>query len=547
MIIPTNSVGFPSKLSGSISRANGVKSITHIFSDAKVPETVAPPGLRIHDGFFNQTVDHFGSQKGINGSWFNQYYMISDSYYKQGGPVFFFIAGEDVADSSFLTGGVGSILSSLMPRYNGLAVSLEHRFYGANAPNSTGRSVPTADLSPTSLQLLTSEQAIEDMAAFVEQFPRTFPQYNTSNTTKWIAIGGSYPGALSAWFIEKHPTLIHAAHASSAPVLLENNFWRYSYAVDAGMTFESNLIYGNSNACMKGWTTAVKALDSAITSLQSNATALKHFQSFFWLSQITNAYDFAQIVTTVFATTVQYYPQDDLFYSTAAVADDGTPNNVTLLAVACSGKYFPAFVDPASSESILLKTLQNFTIARLKASGISGDSDPAVAIQNTVAITDWSYLGAAEYLWTYQACNEFGYGQVAQPLTAAGLIEDWSVYSQFYNVSAYESDCQVLGLKSNKTAIGGGNYGGLNISTPNIMWVNGQYDPWHWLSNFATAPNPKLQTSFLYENGSHCNDLWGPIKVTGASAAIGGWPHVTQSYEDEFFEKIFAQYDVWIN
>lgn len=43
--------------------------------------------------------------------------------------------------------------------------------------------------------------------------------HRVSNTSKWITIGGSYPGALSAWFRSKYPHLTVGAIASSGVIL----------------------------------------------------------------------------------------------------------------------------------------------------------------------------------------------------------------------------------------------------------------------------------------------------------------------------------------
>jgi len=65
---------------------------------------------------------------------------------------------------------------------------LEHRFYG--------QSVPKNDLSTDNLRFLSVEQALADLNRFSEEYKKTL----TTKKNPWIAVGGSYPGALSAWY-----------------------------------------------------------------------------------------------------------------------------------------------------------------------------------------------------------------------------------------------------------------------------------------------------------------------------------------------------------
>ncbi|KAJ3065649.1 Thymus-specific serine protease, partial [Rhizoclosmatium hyalinum] len=491
-------------------------NVVDSISQANLPPQVAPAGLPVKQGYYKQTVDHFGNQKGVNGTHFDQLYFIQEAFYKSGGP------GESQADDGNLKGIVGSILSWLLPRYGALGVSLEHRFYGTSA-DTPGRSTPTADLSLESLKLLTADQAIEDIAEFITNFPTLFPEYKLTSTTKWISIGGSYPGALSAWLRQQHPELIYAAHASSAPVNLVEDFWRFSYALDQGMTFQANNQFHNGNTCMKGWTRAVKAFDEYITANLKNPAALKSFKSKFWLSQLENTGDFATYVTSTMGGTVQYF------------ADLRHIGNKTTLETICDGQVNPAFTNPKANDAELLATLQSFTIQRSKQARIKGDNDPTI-------LAYYATTGGpvADNLWAYQSCNQYGYFQTGQPLKS-GLIESYSVYSQYNNVEYNEWICKYQGVTKKNDSIPASikkevtYWGGLNIEQDNILWVNGQYDPWHWLSNYDVAYEG--QGSLLYANASHCNDLWGPTSK---------WPVVSDAYSKSFWDQIFATYDKWI-
>jgi len=59
---------------------------------------------------------------------------------------------------------------------------------------------------------------LKDIAFFIEELKRN-KLYNISPANSWITIGGSYPGALSAWFRSKYPHLTVGALASSAVIL----------------------------------------------------------------------------------------------------------------------------------------------------------------------------------------------------------------------------------------------------------------------------------------------------------------------------------------
>ncbi|ORY47741.1 peptidase S28 [Rhizoclosmatium globosum] len=368
--------------------------------------------------YFRQKVDHFGEMQGVNGTWFNQYFLLVDDYYKPGGPVFLFIGGEAAIKTVEMQRGLPLELAQ---QYNGLLLHLEHRFYGSEV---NGRSVPTADVNLPSLSLCTSQQAIEDLAYFVQSFPSQYRKYNLTRETKWISIGGSYPGALSAWLRQKYPNLIYAAHASSAPVLALENFWRYSYAVGEAFDY-----FSGSKSCMNGWTRAIQAMDQKMADINTYQNMLSFQSNFFSepLSQLMYPADFASQVSMMIATTAQYGPN----YQTFTLPNG---NKTRMLNALCDGKLFPAFTNRNATSTILLSSLQNLTkayYASIETSARKRRRDGQVA-------GSWHF-------WWYQICNEFGYWQVAQPLDdPIQLLQSYSVYSQEITVDYFRLVCQTM-------------------------------------------------------------------------------------------------------
>lgn len=66
------------------------------------------------------------------------------------------------------------------------------------------------------MKYLNSQQALRDLAYFIDRV-KVNELYGITNNP-WISVGGSYPGALSAWFRYKYPHLVIGALSSSGVV-----------------------------------------------------------------------------------------------------------------------------------------------------------------------------------------------------------------------------------------------------------------------------------------------------------------------------------------
>ena len=73
------------------------------------------------------------------------------------------------------------------------------------------------------LRFLNSEQGLSDLAYFIQYIIKN-KKHGVDSQNKWITVGGSYAGAMSAWFRSKYPHLTVGAIGSSGVVLAVEDF-----------------------------------------------------------------------------------------------------------------------------------------------------------------------------------------------------------------------------------------------------------------------------------------------------------------------------------
>lgn len=130
--------------------------------------------------------------------------------------------------------------------------------------------MPNGDLSTANYRYLTVQQALADLKHFKESYQR---ELGAEDANQWIAIGGSYPGALSAWFRVAYPDTTVASLSSSGVVQPVYKFHQFDeqVALAAGPScadvlrlttaeFEKEIASGNAtkvkgSSALKSWLT----------------------------------------------------------------------------------------------------------------------------------------------------------------------------------------------------------------------------------------------------------------------------------------------------
>ncbi|KAG6846633.1 hypothetical protein H0H93_012724, partial [Arthromyces matolae] len=260
-------------------------SASHHFLRPSVPKAPlhdpSSPVIRPNDGkelapydtvnYFDQLIDHNNASLGT----FKQRFWHTYEAYQPGGPIILFMPGEFNAESmtGYLTNR--TISGMIAAQQNGSVVVLEHRFFGL--------SNPLPDLSAESLQLLTIQQAIDDLAYFSQNVHLPMPNGDklTSDLNSWVLVGGSYAGALTSYTMVNKPGVFQAAYSSSAPVETIMDYWTYFEPIRLNMP----------QNCSADAQAVISYIDSVLDG--GNATAIQGVKDNFGLGGIVHLDDFA--------------------------------------------------------------------------------------------------------------------------------------------------------------------------------------------------------------------------------------------------------------
>ncbi|KAE9549786.1 hypothetical protein FO519_006994, partial [Halicephalobus sp. NKZ332] len=222
LVASVNSLFIPGFING--------KPLRHHLDDTLYPEIKDTDCSFVKEEWFNATVDNFNSS---NKETWRQKYQVNDINFNATAPnpvIFLMIGGEGTAVNKWVCWSNYTYMK-LVAKYNALAIQLEHRFFGYSYPKFAQAGF--GDMSTDTLKLLTSQQALADLANFIKSYT-----YNGNSMTnaKWVAVGGSYPGSLCAWFRAQYPDLTVGGICSSAPLWAKVDFYEYAQVMESALT-----------------------------------------------------------------------------------------------------------------------------------------------------------------------------------------------------------------------------------------------------------------------------------------------------------------------
>ncbi|KAF5300718.1 hypothetical protein FQR65_LT09114 [Abscondita terminalis] len=420
-----------------------------------------------HERWFEQPIDHFNVQDSRT---FAMRYIEDDTHFRPGGPLLLELGGESEINALNVKQGQSYELAEQLC---GKIVVLEHRYYG--------RSSPFSNLTTENLVYLNVEQALEDIANFVDAMKKTRAELSTS---KVAVFGCSYSGSLATWFRFKYPHLVDAAWASSAPLRAVSDF--YEYFEVAGEVY-SNVSWSCYNTIKVGYAKIKQLLSTPEGSgkvkmaLESVTTPrLRHCLNF-TIFRNWSCGNASEMNTSAILTSIRY-----------VVADHNIPPD--------HGTTSCNILQNASSDALQAMLL----FLQVKSPDVCTDDDNAEYPNNDIA-------------WSYQTCTEFGFSITMtsrnQPFNDSFSVIDDDLTACLEFGEEFTSELLQKGIdRINR------NYGGQNVKVSRVLSVHGAQDPWHKLGFYKEEDEDS--PVILVPGTSHCADQLNqenePVQLTKA-------------------------------
>ncbi|KAG9221311.1 hypothetical protein CCMSSC00406_0009422 [Pleurotus cornucopiae] len=428
---------------------------------------------------FDQLIDHKNPELGT----FKQRFWHTWEFYKPGGPIIFMTPGESNAQGyvGYLTNT--TINGILAQQENGATIILEHRFFGLSNPKP--------DLSDESLKLHTIEQAIEDIDYFARNVKLPMPGGDQVQPGKapWIMIGGSYPGALTAYAMVAKPDLFYAGHSSSGVVETILDYWKYFEPI-------RNHMPRNCSADIQA---VIAHVDEVFGG--DNTTAIDELKANFGMSGVKHVKDVAGAL------------RNNLWDWQALQITSGPNTAFRRFCDALEVKDGESAPESGWGLEHALKAWGDYW-KNGYLWGICGGWDVDACLTTHDPKSSWwtdTRIDNSWRSWWWIVCNEVGYFQNGAPAGEPTIVsrifgvEDDLRQCAFAFPQRFPEIPSTVDVEKINAA-----YGGWDVQIDRIFFANGARDPWLDATMSATGldiPSTETQQIGLMASGFHCSDL----------------------------------------
>ncbi|CAG4954225.1 unnamed protein product [Colias eurytheme] len=379
---------------------------------------------------------------GENSQTWQMRYFESLDYFQNNGPIYIFIGGEGEANPLFLSGGE---INQLAQETNGAMYMTEHRYYG--------KSKPFDDINTENLKWLSSKQALADVANLIKNI-KSDSKFQSS---KVVVIGGSYAGSLAAWMKLKYPELVDAAIASSGPVLAKKDFSDYLQKVnDDYERYGTPDCLSNIKAKFQKFQEMLKTSEG-IQQLKQEQNICDEVD----MSDRKNQFVFFMINISPFMQQSQYGGPDKIRDHCSNLHMEKLSQKLPWNIKNCNDISFQGFIN-------FMKRSDNY------------------------------------HSWFYQQCTEFGYFQTtssrSQPFGDAVSKDMYIEICKNLFGPEFDEDKVDNAVQTTNSA-----YGGQRPDVKQVVFVNGDVDPWSTLSVLQDLSDEA--PAIVVPKGTHCADI----------------------------------------
>jgi hypothetical protein len=489
-ITAVNSLHIPGFVNG--------KPLRYHLDGIRLPGNAATDNCA-NETWFSQVVDHFDPS---NKDMWNQRVQVNSKFFNASITdrplIFLMIGGESPAEQKWVCNEAYTYMK-LAKDNSALVIQLEHRFFGKSYPY-VKKSTTMGDMSTSTLRLLTSQQALEDLANFIKNYK--FNGNITFTNPRWIVFGGSYPGSLCAWFRAdpRYSNLTLGGICSSAPLLPKVDFYEYAEVMEFAF---------------KNWSAIQKTNCSQLLT-----------QGFALLRKNTYTDSGRAMLNSMFNITPPL---------------NASMDNYDLYATNFLANVFSVFqgIDQYTFDARDNITEGGYNIDNLCKKMIASPSDPLTGIKNIVfwdptnpnpgpQNLDNNYYGdVAQFNQSYYdysndtaADNAAGRGWM---WLCCGMALGWlqttdnsnGMFNRAINLNFYLQMCtdyfgpdiNTMSITDKVAQIAYTFPAPWNYTATNVVLPNGDYDPWHSLSSYVNN-DTRHQVSLLTHGAAHCSDMY---------------------------------------